>query len=355
MLPANKWIYLLLIILGTLSVFSLRGISLTLATNQFLFFLLGGLVYTVAANINFELWKRGRWWWYGATIILLILTLLIGTTTKGSLSWIKFGSYRLQPSELLKPTLILLLATQFGQINFAKLANLLKFSALAGLPLLLVMLQPDLGTSITIVVALTVIYFKNHPPFKQIAALSLVSFVVITVSWFTWLAPYQKDRLRSFVIPSHDLQGSSYNVRQAMIAVGSGGWWGLGWGEGRQSHLRFLPEQQTDFLFATYAEERGFFGSMFLVSLYTALFYYLISVARKLPDPAAQTFALASSILLLGQTFINIGMNIGISPVTGIPLPLFSLGGSSLISTSLILGWIESARRSHLASPSTWS
>jgi rod shape determining protein RodA len=348
MRPRSYLVLLQIILLATLSVTTLRGISETLALNQLFFFVVGILSFWLLSAWPWRHWENQKWLWYGGVVALLIIILIIGTATKGSVSWLRFGSYRLQPSEFLKPALLLILATEFQNRSLKHWSKLAKFVFITFLPLGLILLQPDLGTALTITAGVGTLFLLLEPPRKILMILSLGSLVILVSSWLFFLKPYQKDRILTFVRPEVDVRGSGYNAQQAMIAVGSGGWWGQGWGEGRQSHLRFLPERQTDFLFATYAEEQGFMGSAALVLLYGSLFFSLIRQARSIENQAAFNFAIATLALLFVQTFINIGMNIGLTPVTGIPLPLFSLGGSSLLSTCIILGLLESQRRSYL-------
>lgn len=348
MRPRQYGLIALILGLAVLSLISLRGISATFAMNQLFFFGVGFLAFGVISALPFRVWQSGRWLWYSGVLGLLGLTLLLGQTTKGAVSWLELGAYRLQPSEFLKPTLLLLLASECGMGSLRSWRQAARFLGLAGIPLLLVMLQPDLGTALTLVAGVGASFLLTAPPKKLVLGLVTGSVILMIFAWLFLLQPYQKDRILTFVRPTHDTQGSGYNAQQAMIAVGSGGLMGQGWGQGRQSHLRFLPERQNDFLFATFAEERGWVGSIALLSLYAGLFWYLGAMAREIPDEAQQRFILSSAALLLFQSFINIGMNIGLTPVTGIPLPLFSLGGSSVLATCITLGLAESSRRSQI-------
>ena len=348
MRPRSYLLVVLVILIAILSIISLRGIAEGFAINQLFFFLFGLVVFFITSAVPFRIWQNGRWLWYFGVIGLLLLTLIMGRATKGAVSWLHFGAYRLQPSELLKPTLLLLLASEFTVGHLQHTKPFLKFALLAGFPLLLVMLQPDLGTAITVIAGVGTLFLLENPPPKLVLGLGGLAILVLTVSWLWLLQPYQKDRILTFVRPTQDTQGSGYNAQQAMIAVGSGGLWGQGWGQGKQSHLRFLPERQTDFLFATFAEERGWVGSVVLVGLYAALFIAMGAIAQSITNSHQRIFLYSSGALLLFQSFINIGMNIGLTPVTGIPLPLFSLGGSSILATCITLGLVESIRRSQL-------
>lgn len=348
MRPRSYPLLILMVMLGVLSVLSLRGIAPTFAYNQLFFFLVGLVVFVVTSAFPARTWENGRWLWYAGVVGLLLLTIILGQATKGAVSWLEIGAYRLQPSELLKPVLMLLLASEFARGSWEHPRQLLKFMVLAGLPLALIMLQPDFGTALTVVAGVGALFLLTSPPKKLVVGLGAGAVAMLVIAWLFVFQPYQKDRIRTFIQPTQDVQGSGYNAQQAMIAVGSGGITGRGLGQGSQSHLRFLPERQTDFLFATYAEERGFLGSAWLIGLYTALLAVLGKVSQEVADAKQRLFILSSGAILLFQSFINIGMNMGLTPVTEIPLPLFSLGGSSILATSITLGLAESIRRSSL-------
>ncbi len=346
MRPRSSVFPALMILIAVASVVTLRSIDPTYATNQFLFFLLSLLGYLAISSIPFLWLKKMRWLIYGAVVGLLILTLVIGTATNGSLSWIRFGSYRIQPSEFLKPALLFLIGIEVVQNPLRTTKNLLRFLLFAGIPIALVLLQPDLGTTLVAMSGLAGIYFFSMPSKQFTLFLTGAGISVVVLSWLFLLQPYQKDRILTFVAPQNDPLGSGYNAQQAMIAVGSGTLWGRGFGNGIQSNLQFLPERQTDFLFATFGEETGFIGSSLLISLYAVLFFWIARVMVELDSQEKRLVALGIAAGLFAQTTINIGMNIGIMPITGVPLPLFSLGGSSLLATAGSLGIIESMRRS---------
>lgn len=334
-----------------MSVTALRSVNVSFATNQLLFALLGAVGFAIVSATNFSWWWRTRWIWYLGCLALLALTLIVGTVTNGSLSWIRLGSYRFQASEFMKPALLLVLAEVGRGRSLRHWREIIVFGLTLAMPVGLIMLQPDLGTTLTLLAGAGTIFLWRKPRKSFVLAGVLTALIVGALAWILWLKPYQKNRILAFWKPELDPLGSSYNARQAMIAVGSGGVWGRGLGGGLQSHLRFLPERQTDFLFATYAEETGWIGSALLVSLYTTLFLVLLFRAQQSASSTHSAFLLGITATLLMQTIINIGMNIGVMPVTGVTLPLFSLGGSSLLSTALSLGLIESLRRSQLESP----
>lgn len=351
MRPRSSIFPLFLLLFSVVSVITLRSIDPSYGTNQLLFFLVSFLAYGVLSSLPFLWLKKMRWWAYGGVIALLVITLIIGTATNGSVSWLRFGSYRLQPSEFLKPVLLFLLGIEIARSPLQQLPQLGKFLLLACLPLGLVLLQPDLGTMLVTSAGIAGIYFFSFPNRRFTVWLTGIAFLVGIFSWIFILQPYQKDRIRTFVAPQSDPLGSGYNARQAMIAVGSGEVWGKGFGNGLQSNLRFLPERHTDFLFATFSEETGFIGSAALISLYAALFFWLSRLLTQLDSPEKVLITAGITLALFAQTTINIGMNIGVAPITGVPLPLFSLGGSSLLATAISLGIIESLRRSSLPAP----
>lgn len=346
MRPRSLVVFGLYAVFAIISSVSLRSIAPTYGTNQAVFFLTGLLVLWSVSALPYWFIKQYRWWAYSGITLLLLVTLIIGTTTKGSLSWIRFGSYRFQPSELVKPVLMLILGVWSRHHTLQTFVNWLRYGALAGLPLGLIMLQPDLGTTIVIASGVAAIALTASPQRHLLLGAIVGLILVALLSWSFLLKPYQKDRIRTFVQPSADPLGSGYNRQQALIAVGSGGFLGQGLGQGSQSTLRFLPERQTDFIYASVGEKTGFIGSSAVILAYTALFAWMWRVIGELSDPDTLRVTWGCAVLLWTQTTINIGMNLGILPITGVTLPLMSLGGTSILSTAAILGLIESMRRS---------
>lgn len=350
LLPRSSVPVVFLMIFAVLSVTILLSLDSTFGTNQLVFFGAAAAVFFVGSSFSEESWSRFRWPMYLGTIALLIVVLLIGRATNGAVSWIRFGSFRFQPSEILKPVLLWFLAVQTAHTQRLGISmrSAIEWCALAGLPIALVMLQPDLGTTIIISVGVGYLFLQLRPPRWLIVSSFAGILVFLLISWLFLLQSFQKNRILNFLDPSRDPLGSGYNARQSVIAVGSGQAQGLGLGNGLQSTLRFLPERQTDFLFATYSESTGFIGSSALVLLYAALFWYWAGISDRVSSPAATLFVRAGWLLLLCQTTINIGMNIGLLPITGVTLPFFSLGGTSLVSTAIFLAMFEAMRRSSL-------
>lgn len=352
LLPRTSVPVIFFVIFALISSVILLSLDTTYGTNQLIFFGAALGVYLVTSTLSEQHWTRLRWPMYLGTIALLIIVLLIGRATNGAVSWIRFGSFRFQPSEMLKPVLLWMLATETGFLQRAmdrwRWRSLIRWLVVAVLPLGLVLMQPDLGTTLIMIVGVGFLFLQLHPP-RWLLMLGISTVLIgSVVAWLFILQPFQKNRILNFVNPTRDPLGSGYNARQSIIAVGSGQIFGLGLGNGLQSTLRFLPERQTDFLFATYAESTGLVGSTALVLLYAALFWYLAGWTERVSSPSAKLFLQSGWLLLLAQTTINIGMNIGILPITGVTLPLFSLGGTSLVSTALFLGMFESMRRSSL-------
>jgi rod shape determining protein RodA len=283
---------------------------------------------------------------YLISIILLVAVMLGGKTVSGSKRWLALGPISLQPSELVKIALILVLARHFNRLapqGPLHVKDLLFPLALILIPAALIVKQPDLGSAIlvTLVGGTMILLVGVHWPTLLTGAVVLAGSV--PAAW-PFLKEYQKQRLRTFIDPERDPLGSGYHIIQSKIAVGSGQFWGKGFLQGTQSQLYFLPEQHTDFVFSVFAEEWGFMGSAMVTVLYLGLCLWGLVVARNCKERFAQLLALGVTALLFWQVFINLCMVTGLLPVVGIPLPLFSYGGSSLVTTMLALGLLLNLR-----------
>lgn len=331
---------LLYVCLASFSLTILASIAPNLFVVQLIAFLLGGSIFYITTKIPFHTWKRVSPMAYATILLLLITTLVIGNVTRGSTSWIPLGPVNFQPSQFAKPITILLLSVFLGSRSMKVTKNLLQYLAIGLAPLLLIMLEPDLGTALVLMSGVFGLLAVSDVPLKWIGS-GIVAFAVLAViSWSLFLQPYQKDRITSFIQPT-DLQGAGYNAQQSLIAVGSGTIWGRGLGHGVQSHLRFLPERHTDFIFASMAEETGFMGSLLLLFLYICVIAFGLRTMFYSLDPVKQYLCAGILILFITQMFINIGMNIGILPITGITLPLLSYGGSSILAFSFYFGLLQ--------------
>lgn len=314
-----------------------------LINKQLLALALGVGVLIALALINYEYLLYASPFFYLAALGLLGLVLVVGSHIRGAQRWIEVGPLTIQPSELSKPLLLITFASYFtlAREKINQLRWFLGGVLLLLIPSVLIYLEPDLGTMLVLFgVWLGLLYFS---PLKARKLAGLIGILVILLP-LTWqlLAPYQQERLISFLDPGADPLGSGYNLIQSKIAVGSGQLFGLGWGRGTQSHLQFLPEQHTDFIFATFAEEQGFFGALILLSLFAFLLWRAVSIARRAGTFLGELLAWGVVTLFAMEIFINVAMNMGLAPITGIPLPLVSYGGSALIAHLASIGLLQS-------------
>jgi rod shape determining protein RodA len=282
---------------------------------------------------------------YVISVLALVATFIIGKTVFGSRRWIPVAGFHLQVSEFVKLVLVLLVARYLTELKTEQLelADLLKLGGLIGIPMALVMKQPDLGTALTYLPVLVAGIFLAGLRWQYAAAGVLVCALVMPVSWFL-LKDYQKARLVSFVDPNQDPKGTGYQVIQSRIAVGSGGMWGRGVTKGTQTQYRFLPVPHTDFIFSAFAEEHGFVGVVFSLGLYFLLLMQIVQNAQMATDRAGMYICMGVAALLLFHVLVNVGMVVGRMPVTGIPLPLMSSGGSNIMSVFLMLGLVNNVR-----------
>lgn len=329
--------------LGIISCLVIFSINKNLVQNQLVFWLIGLTILILISFFNFRNFSKLSYFFYFLSLLMLLLLLLIGDPVRGSVRWIELGVFRFQPSEITKAAAILALANFFKEKTARELKNLV-VSFLIILPVfILVFLEPDIGNALTLLAIWLGIVLFSGLRLKTIFTVSLIAVVVIFMG-FKLLAPYQKQRLETFINPGQDPLGTGYHIIQSKIAVGSGGFLGRGLGHGSQSQLKFLPEAQSDFIFASIAEQLGFFGAGLTVILFTTMILRLISLAKDTEHFASLVIVGTISFLLF-QFSINVGMNMGLFPVTGITFPLVSYGGSSLISTLFLLGIVINIRR----------
>jgi rod shape determining protein RodA len=283
-------------------------------------------------------------WAYGVFLVLVAAVLIpgIGHKALGGRRWIKLGPMLFQPSEWMKLILILMVARYFANLGGRRLTwpDIFKAFALVGIPMLLVLKEPDLGTSLTFAPILVAGLFLGGINLRQSIILITVGAVLFAGAWSSGklLKPYQMQRLTSFINPENDPRGSGYQVLQSKIAVGSGGIWGKGAAKGTQTQGYFLPIPYTDFIFAAFSEEHGFVGALFVLLLYFFILMRLIQNAQTAADLPGSLIIMGVVAVLTFQIAVNVGMVIGFMPVTGIPLPLMSYGGSSVLFTFLALG-----------------
>ena len=283
---------------------------------------------------------------YVGAILVLVYLLLFGRAIAGSRAWLDIGLASLQPAEFVKVVLVLAVATYVATASTQKLGliHLASLALIGGLPIVLVVLQPDLGTALTFLPALLVTVFVAGIQVRVLLVLLLLMALTLPVAWFTYLQDYQKERILTFFDPARDPTGAGYQIRQSMIAVGSGGLAGKGLYQGTQSQLQFLPAQHTDFIFAVLAEELGFMGAGGLMALYAFLTLRCLSTARLARDKLGRYISLGFGSIFGFQVLLNIGMVLGLAPIVGIPLPLMSYGGSSMVATLMGFGLVVNVR-----------
>ena len=282
---------------------------------------------------------------YSISVGSLIGVLLLGRLVFGSRRWIKILGVNLQVSEFVKLVIILVVARYVSELRSDEIKprDLLKLGVLVGLPAFLVMYQPDLGTGLTYLPILAAGVLIAGVRWRYLAIVALVGALTLPVGWY-FLKDYQRQRLVTFLDPSGDPRGAGYQVIQSKIAVGDGGVWGRGVTRGTQTQLRFLPATHTDLIFSSFAEEHGFVGVVVALGLYFLLLMQIVQNAQMAPDRAGMYVCMGVAALLLFHVLVNVGMVVGRMPVTGIPLPLMSSGGSNMFSVFMMLGLVNSVR-----------
>jgi rod shape determining protein RodA len=329
----------------TIAVLVLAGISLaviqsvqpSLFLNQLIFYLISFLAYFIFSQIDFEIYRPFKFVIYLVSCLLLLGIYILGVESRGAIRWLEIAGFRLQISEILKPFFLVFLAAFLADRPPRKFGEIFKTGLLCLAPLFLVWKQPDLGSALVYGLTFVGMLWAARLPLKYFFLAAVSGLLFAPLGW-RFLHDYQKNRLLSFLNPVADPQGTSYNAIQAIIAVGSGMIWGKGLGHGTQSQLLFLPEKHTDFIFASRVEELGLAGGTVLLVFYGLIFYRLLALLARDEDLYGNLYLVGVLFLLLGQMFINIGMNLGLLPITGITLPLVSYGGSSLLALMIALG-----------------
>ncbi len=351
-----KFLLVMLLIagIGLLSIYSVatpqETTGLPLYLKQMCWIGLGLVVFFGVLTVDYHHICRYAYLFYGASLALLVAVHFVGRVGLGAQRWISLGFFDIQPSELIKLALLLVLAKDFaGRYNRQGL-GLTQFpipALLAAVPVFLVLKQPDLGTALAISFVFLVMVFLVGLKSRLVIFGFLLSLMLFPFVWHLFwhsLKDYQRDRLLTFVNPTADPLGTGYHVIQSKIAIGSGGLIGRGFLEGTQSQLKFLPVGHTDFIFAVFAEEWGFLGVILLLGLYLILILWGVEVAYKAKDPLGSLIAGGCVAILVFYLAINIGMTLGVTPVVGLPLPLMSYGGSSMLTTMATLGLIMNVK-----------
>lgn len=329
------------ILLAT-SAFVLKTIAPFLFPAYFLYFIFGIAIFVFFLQIDFEAISSFDKIFYFLSIFLLVLTIIIGRVTRGAVRWIPLGPITIQSAEIARPLLLIFFA-KFLTAKEIDGKRLLATLLLFAIPLYLILIQPSLGVAILTAVGFIGVLLAS--PFeKKYFLWGIGALIVLAPLIWLLLAPYQRQRVLNFLEPARDPVNTGYNAIQSMIAVGSGKLFGRGLGKGVQTQLAFLPERHTDFIFASIAEELGFVGAGVILTVIFFILSRLLTFMESPQNPAARAFLAGLFLTLLAQTLIHVGMNMGIIPITGVPLPLVSAGGSSLLATLMGLAIAVGAR-----------
>jgi rod shape determining protein RodA len=342
---ADWFILLLAVVIAVIGLVEIYGTTTHTALGvqfkrQIYWVLLGVFLALVVSRVDYHFVLEQTPWLYGLSVLALAGLLVAGPRIAGTKRWLPIGGLTFQVSEIVKLVIILTVAAYFAEKRgqYVTWKDFVKLGILVALPAVLVALEPDLGTALTYLPIVAAGFFLAGIRARQVVALCLLGALMVPVGWHFFLRSYQRERLISYVQPSRDTQGSGYQVTQSKIAIGSGGFWGKGLGNGTQGRLGFVPVSHADFIFAAFAEEQGFVGTLVVLLLYFALLLRLLDGAQRAGDRAGAFLLVGFASVLFFQVAVNIGMMIGFFPTTGIPLPLMSHGGSSLLFTFLGLG-----------------
>ena len=347
-----------LAVVGVVNLYSATSVvraSLSdLYVQQVYWLVAGGILGALAAAIDYRWIERYGYAIYGFGVVLLLLVFVLGRDIRGSSRWIQIGSFSLQPSEFMKIFLIVALAKWLHndpKTEGRKLGDLAVPAAFAALPVILVLRQPDLGTALILLLIFATIAAMMRIQWRSLAWLAGGLAVFGRLAWSYLLKPYQKQRISSFLNPEANLLGANWHAHHARVAIGAGRLVGEGFMRGTQNQFLFLPDQYTDFPFPVFAEDWGFVGSLVLVGLYAFLILWGIRVAQSSRDRFGAVLAMGVSALLFWHVFFNLGMVTGMLPVVGVTLPLFSYGGSSVMTVMIGLGLLMnvSVRRHQVA------
>jgi rod shape determining protein RodA len=385
---ALTFLVTLLLTIGLIAVYSatsFTGAQSSYFQKQLIFAIIGFTLMVVAAFVPFRLIQRAAYPFYGISIILLVLVYFIGVKGFGAERWLAIGSLKIQPSEIAKLATIMAVARYLSMrdVKINKLKDFLIVFAVIILPFILIVRQPDLGTSLVFAAILVPLLFWAGlrwfplfliitPIFTVLTSFNIIALVIwmviiLAILYFTkqkiiimigvlvfhlgvglttpmlWdqLMPYQKNRIVTFMSPEKDPRGAGYQIIQSQVAIGSGGIWGKGFLNGTQTHLKFLPAQHTDFIFSVIAEEWGFIGVIFVLFIFLLLLLYLLKLSSSVRSIFSSITLIGITSVLFFHIFVNIGMTVGVAPVTGLPLPFISYGGSFLLSIMLMLGIVQ--------------
>jgi len=333
----------------TMKTFGLGAESDYHFSRQIIWILVSFAIFFVFSLIDWRFIKKGEilMFFYGIAIAVLIALFFIGNDIRGASSWIAFSSFSLEPSDFLKLIIVLILAKYFSRrhIEIANIRHIIISGIYVLIPAVLIFFQPDFGSALVLFLIWLGMILVSGISKKHLLLVFLIIVLVSAVSWFLVLKPYQKERILTFLNPLKDIQGAGYNAFQSMIAVGSGEILGKGIGFGTQSRLEFLPEHQTDFIFAAFAEEWGLVGALFVFIFFGIVIWRILKNAFLGQSNFESLFGIGLAIFLMAHFTIHVGMNLGLLPITGIGLPFLSYGGSNLVTIFVGLGILMGMRR----------
>jgi rod shape determining protein RodA len=317
--------------------------TMTFVSKQITAFVLGAILLLVIATFDYRFFKVYAGFTYAAGVLLLVLVQIprIGSSTAGAQRWFEFGGFQFTPSEFAKIALAVMLAAIGSELKSSEpgLTDVIRMCVVAAVPTVLVFIQPDIGTSIVLVVIVVGVLVVAGTRPRHLAALALTAVVLIFAAFqLGIIKEYQIARLTGFLDPQGDAQTTNYNRQQAEIAVGSGGLFGRGYLAGTQTNLDFVPEQHTDFIFTVVGEEFGFLGAIIVLALFAILIWRAIRISYLSKDPFGTYVAAGVASMFAIQMFVNVGMVVGIMPITGIPLPFVSYGGSAMLANCVAVG-----------------
>lgn len=334
-----------LAVMGVVNLYSATSVARAALSDMYIqqvyWLVLGGILAAVVAMIDYRHYERLGYLLYGTGIVLLVLVFILGKDIRGSSRWIAIGSFGFQPSEFMKLFLIIALAKYLHddpRTESRGLKELVVPAVLMAIPTLLIMKQPDLGTALIHLLVFVTICLLTKIRWQAIATVVTGAAIAIPLAWTYVLKDYQKERVVVFLNPEDNLLGSGWHAHHARVAIGAGGFSGQGFMQGTQNQFLFLPDQHSDFPFAVFAEDWGFAGCALLVSLYAFLVLWAVRIAATAKDRFGAVLAIGVGALIFWHTLFNLGMATGLLPVVGVTLPLFSAGGSSVVTIMLGIG-----------------
>lgn len=341
----DGWLFVVIALILSFSVvvvFSASGENAELMKSHVIRCLLAIGTFVIASRTNVVYVKQVATKLFIITILLLILVEVFGDLRMGARRWLDLGVFSFQPSELAKLTVPMMCALVVAHMGLAdKVKNILLSLGVIFIPAFLVLQQPDLGTAIMIILSGFSVMMFSGLSLKLVAGGFLVGAAASPLLWYHLLKPYQRERIFTIFNPDADPLGAGYHVSQAKAAIGTGGFDGVGWLQGTQTHLGFIPEQHTDFIFAVIGEEFGFIGFLIMMGLYVFLLGRILRILLKLDDIYGKSFIGGIMSILFAYIFVNIGMVIGVLPVVGVPLPLISFGGTATLTMAFSLGLVS--------------